>query len=257
MATPRDHSAGLAGLVPASHLLLASLPGYLSAGLATARGRPRVSETWSDQPPACLASFARGLAPASHLLLASLTGYLSAGLATARGRPRISETWSNQPPACFASFARVPTSLLRISCSRPHNVGPADRPRASSVLGLSHQHSDPPVLSELPRAMEQWRPRMTSSRQAPGRQAPRRARRWTAPLSPDALPSVTVITFPEFCDPRGPSYAGSLGWGTHRPASHPPAASNDSTHRNHEHARSTCLPCLLFFIFRRWILACS
>ena len=140
--------------------------------------------------------------------------------------------------ACFASFSRVP---------RPHNVGPADRPRASSVLGLSHQHSDPPVLSELPRAMEQWRPQMTSSRQAPGRQAPRRARRWTAPLSPDALPSVTVITFPEFCDPRGSSYAGSLGWGTHRPASHPPAASNDSTHRNHEHARSTCLPCLLFF----------
>ena len=131
MATPRDHSAGLAGLVPASHLLLASLPGYLSAGLATARGRPRVSETWSDQPPACLASFARGLAPASHLLLASLTGYLSAGLATARGRPRISETWSNQPPACFASFARVPTSLLRICCSRPHNVGPAGRPCAS------------------------------------------------------------------------------------------------------------------------------
>ena len=174
MATPRDHSAGLAGLVPASHLLLASLPGYLSAGLATARGRPRVSETWSDQPPACLASFARGLAPASHLLLASLTGYLSAGLAPARGRPRVSETWSDQPPACFASFARVLTSLLRISCSRPHNVGPA--------------HPDPPVLPALPRAREQRRPQMTSSASA-RTSPPRWARRWTAPLSPGALPS--------------------------------------------------------------------
>ena len=193
MATPRDHSAGLAGLVPASHLLLASLPGYLSAGLAPARGRPRVSETWSDQPP-----------------------------------------------ACFASFARVLTSLLRISCSRPHNVGPA--------------HPDPPVLPALPRAREQRRPQMTSSASA----------RTSPPAGPGAgqppchqahfLP-VMVIIFPNFVPPGGPSYAGSLGWRTHRPARYPPAASNDSTHSQEPRTRQIDL--FVLFDFRRRFLACS
>ena len=169
MATPRDHSAGLAGLVPASHLLLASLPGYLSAGLAPARGRPRVSETWSDQPP-----------------------------------------------ACFASFARVLTSLLRISCSRPHNVGPA--------------HPDPPVLPALPRAREQRRPQMTSSASA-RTSPPRRARRWTAPLSPGALPSRHGDHFPEFCAPRGSKLRRLSGLGDPptKPGTHQPQATTART----------------------------
>ena len=85
-------------------------------------------------------------------------------------------------------------------------------------------------------------PLSASARTSP----PRRARRWTAPLSPGALPSVMVIIFPNFLPPGGPSYAGSLGRGTHRPARYPPAASNDSTHRSRGHARSTCLSCLIF-----------
>ena len=175
-------------------------------------------------------------------MLASLPGFFRAGLAVGL-RQHVSETWSGQPPACFASCSRPHKPASNLLLAPPQRR--AGRP-ASRIFVLGCRNSDPPVLSALPRAMEQRRPQMTSSARAkastPGLpQGPA----LDSPLVPwrtSFRHGIIIIIFREFCAPPGVEVTPALlGWGsTDQPGTHQPQAMTARTGATDPRDRPVC-----------------